>query len=126
RLRSQLLRVRIEQVGVGRHVGAADAAADLVELREPERVGALYDQRVRLRDVETGLDDRRRDEHVRIAAEEREHVILELLLAHLPMRDDEPELRTKLSQPLGRLVDRLDAVVQVEGLALTLRLPAEG
>ena len=53
------------------HVRAADPAADLVELGEPERVGALDDQRVRLRDVEARLDDRRRDEHVGVAAQER-------------------------------------------------------
>ena len=52
-------------------VAAADAAADLVELGQPELVGALDDQRVRLRDVEARLDDRRRDEHVRVAGEER-------------------------------------------------------
>ncbi len=52
RLGGQLGRVRIEEVRVRGHVAAADATADLVELREPERVGALDDQRVRLRDVE--------------------------------------------------------------------------
>jgi transcription-repair coupling factor (superfamily II helicase) len=49
-------------------VGAADAPADLVELGEPEQVGALDDQRVRLRDVQPRLDDRGRDENVRVAA----------------------------------------------------------
>ena len=88
RLRRQLRGVRIEQVRVGEDVGAADAPADLVELGEPERVGALDDQRVRLRDVEAGLDDRRRDEHVRVAAQEREHPLLELALAHLAVRDE--------------------------------------
>src|SRR6266576_657929 len=41
------------------------------------------------------------------------------------MRDDEAQLRAELAQPLGRLVDRLDAVVQVEGLALTCVFAAE-
>ena len=82
-LRGQLGRVRIEEVGVREDVAAADAPADLVELGEPELVGALDDQRVRLRDVETGLDDRRRDEHVRVAGEELQHLVLELALGHL-------------------------------------------
>ena len=51
---------RVEQVGVGALARAADAAADLVELREAELVGALDDQRVGLRDVDARLDDRRR------------------------------------------------------------------
>ena len=52
RLGRELHRIRVEQVGVRGHVGAAHAAADLVELGQPERVGALHDQRVRLRDVD--------------------------------------------------------------------------
>ena len=44
RLGRQLGRVGVEQVGVRGDVRAADAAADLVELAEPERVGALDDR----------------------------------------------------------------------------------
>ena len=74
-LGGELGRGRIEEVGVGGHIRAADPPADLVQLGEPEHVGALDDQRVRLRDVEAGLDDRRRDEHVRVAAQERHHLV---------------------------------------------------
>ena len=48
-----------QQVGVGAMVRAADASAELVELRQAERVGAVHDDRVGARDVETRLDDRR-------------------------------------------------------------------
>ncbi len=54
------------------------AAPDLVELREAENVGALDDQRVGLRDVDPGLDDRGADQHVCVAAQEREHPTLQL------------------------------------------------
>ena len=53
------------------------------------------------------------------------HLLLELALAHLPVRDDEAELRAELLQLLGRLLDRLDPVVQVEGLAAALDLALE-
>ena len=96
RLRRQLVGVGIEEVRVREPIAAADAAADLVELAEPELVGALDDQRVRLRDVEPRLDDRRRDEHVGIAGEERDHLVLELPLRHLPVRDEEAQLWTEL------------------------------
>ena len=89
RLRGQLVGVRVEQVRVSEQVAAADTPADLVELAQPERVGAFDDQRVRLRDVEARLDDRRRDEHVCIAGEERDHLLLQLVLAHLAVRDEE-------------------------------------
>ena len=52
RLGGQLLPVGIEEVGVGGDVAPAHAPADLVELGEAEGVGALDDERVRLRDVE--------------------------------------------------------------------------
>ena len=90
---------------MGGDVAPAHPAADLVELGEPERVGALDDQRVRLRDVEARLDDRRRDEHVGVAGEEREHPLLELALRHLAVGDEEAQLRAELpraARPLPR------------------------
>ena len=125
RLRGQLVRVGVEEVGVRGPVGAADAAADLVELREPERVGALHDERVRLRDVEPRLDDGRRDEDVRVAAQERVHPVLELPLAHLPVRGQHAQLRAQLPDLLPRLLDRLDAVVEVERLPAALVLAGQ-
>ena len=99
------------------HVRAPDAATDLVQLREPEGVGALDDQRVRLRDVDPGLDDRRRHEGVGVARKEGVHPLLELPLGHLAVRHEEAKPRTELPELLGRLVDRLHAVVEVERLA---------
>ena len=96
RLGGQLPRIGIEEVRVGRGVGAAHAPADLVELGEAEHVGALDDQRVRLRDVDPRLDDRRGDEHVGVAAQEGVHPLLELSLLHLAVRDEEAELRAEL------------------------------
>src|SRR5262245_27737354 len=96
RFRSELARLGIEQVGVRRHVATADAPADLVELGEPELVGALDDQGVRLGDVEARLDDGGRDEHVRVTGEERQHLVLELALPHLPVRDEDAQLRKEL------------------------------
>ena len=125
RLGRELTRVGIEEVRVGRDVRAADTAADLVELREPEGVGPLDDQGVRLRDVDPRFDDRRRDENVRVACEEGVHPLLEHALAHLPVRDEEAKVRTELLELLGRDVDRLDAVVEVEGLALACALAVE-
>ena len=57
--------------------------------------------------------------------EEREHLVLELALRHLAVRDEHARGRAELPQLLGRLVDRLDAVVQVERLALAGELALE-
>ena len=61
-----------------------------------------------------------------IAAQELEHDLLELPVAHLPVRDADPHLRHEAAQLLGRLVDRLDAVVQEERLPATLVLAPDG
>ena len=53
------------------------------------------------------------------------HLLLELALAHLAVRDEEAEIRRELLQLLRRLVDRLDAVVEVERLAAALDLALE-
>ncbi len=50
----QLLVGRQREQRVGAHLGAADTAAELVELRQAEHVGAVHDQRVGGRDVEAG------------------------------------------------------------------------
>ena len=62
-------------------VRAADAAAQLVQLREAELVGAIDDDRVGGRDVDAALDDRRADQHVEPLVIEVEHHLLELALA---------------------------------------------
>ena len=46
------------------HASLADTAAQLVERREPEAVRVVDDDRVRVRQVEPVLDDRRRDQHL--------------------------------------------------------------
>jgi hypothetical protein len=118
RLGCQLRRVGIEQVRVRGDVRAADPPADLVELAQPERVGALDDERVGLRDVDPRLDDGGRDEHVRVAGEKGVHALLQVAFAHLAVRDEKAQRWSEGLQFRGRLFDRLDAVVQVE------RLPA--
>ena len=112
----------VQQVRVGALAAAPDAPADLVELGQAERVGVLDDQRVRLRDVDPRLDDRRAHEHVRAAAQVVHHHLLELALGHLAVGDREAHARAQRPQPLGRLVDRLDAVVQEERLPVALVL----
>ena len=57
-----------------------------------------------------------------VAVGEREHHLLELALAHLPVADDEPRVRQQPPQLLGLRLDRLDAVVDVEHLPAAVEL----
>ena len=53
------------------------------------------------------------------------HPLLEVTLGHLPVRDEKPKRRAELPELLGRLVDRLHAVVEVEGLTAARVLALE-
>ena len=50
---------------------AADAPAELVELREPEALGIFDEHEVRVRHVDADLDDGGGDEHLGLAARKR-------------------------------------------------------
>jgi hypothetical protein len=112
----------VEQVGVGAPARSAHPAAELVQLGEPERVGAVDDDRVRVRNVEPRLDDRGADQHVCRARGEGDHHLLERALAHLAVADCEPGAGEHLAQLLGLRLDRLDPVVDIEHLPAAIEL----
>ena len=108
---------RRDQVGEGAVVRAADPAAQLVQLREPEAVGAVDDHRVRGRHVDAALDDGRAHQQVEAPVVEIEHQPLEVALAHLAVADAHVGLRHQRAQLGGALLDRLDRVVDEVHLA---------
>jgi hypothetical protein len=112
----------VQEVRVRPPRRAAHATPELVELGEPERVRPVDDDRVRVRDVEPRLDDRRAHEDIRPAAGERDHHPLELALPHLAVTHHEPDARQHLAELLGLGLDRLDPVVDIEDLSATIEL----
>ena len=94
--RRQLLLLGQGQIAIGAHLAAADAAAQLIELRQAEHVGAMHDQRVGGRDVEAGFDDVGRQQQVVGALVERGHHLFELGRRHPAMRHRDPDLRHDL------------------------------
>ena len=108
-------------------VRAADAAAQLMELRETEAVGAVDDDRVRGRHVDAALDDRRADQHVDALRVEVAHHVLELALAPSgrARRRCAPPARSS-REPLGRRADGVDVVVQEVDLAAAPQLAQRG
>ena len=75
---------------------AADAAAQLVQLREAEAIGVLDDHHRRVRHVDADLDHGRRDEHVDLAAPERVHHRFLLARRQLAVQQPEPQPRELL------------------------------
>ena len=99
--------------------------AQLVELREAQLVRPIDDQGVRVRHVESGLDDRRADEDVGVAIPETDHLPFERVLVHLSVRHHDPGLGQLPLQPGGLPVDRRDAVVDPEHLAFAQELSTD-
>ena len=85
----------IGKVGVSDPVGTADPAAQLVQLGQPHLVGIMHDQRVDVRDIDAGLDDRRADQHIVLAHQEIENRFLQLLLRHLSVGRRPPGHRAR-------------------------------
>jgi hypothetical protein len=86
---------RDQQVGVRRAIGSSDPAAQLIQLRETVSIGAVDDDGVGVRDIETVLDNRRRQQHVVSAIDKASIARLELVLAHLSVPDDNPRFGTR-------------------------------
>ena len=116
----------IEEIRICPARRSADPTAELVELREAERIGAVDDDRVRVRDVEPGFDDRRADEDVRLPCREGDHHLLERTFRHLAVADDDPGIGQELAELLGLGLDRLDPVVDEEDLAAPVELAQDG
>ena len=115
----------VEEVRVRALAAPPDPSAQLVHLREAEQVGAVDDERVDRRHVETALDDRRADEHVVLVVGEVEDDTLEPALVHLTVRDRNARVGDELAHVLRYEVDVLHAVVHEEHLALTQELTAD-
>ena len=71
---------------------AADATAQLVQLREPQMVSAIDDDGIRRRNVDAALDDRGARKHVEMPMIEIEHHVFERPLGHLAVRDSNVRL----------------------------------
>ncbi len=115
-------RVRDQQVAVGAPVRPTDAAAQLVELRQPEVIGAVDEHGIGVGYIESGLDDHRRDQHVHFALYEAAHDCLEVALAHLPVRHFHPPAGCEVAHPLRHRFDGFDAVVDEVDLAAAIEL----
>ena len=113
---------RRQQIAVAQLIAAAHPAPQLVELRQAEPVRAVHEHRVDVRNVDSVLDDRRRQQQVVVARGEGAHAPAQLGLLHLPVTDGDPEPRDQLAQIAEDPLDVLDPVVDVEHLASALHL----
>ena len=107
---------RNEKTRESARLRSTDASSELIELRETQTIGAIDDDRVGVRNVETRLDDGRRHEDVELAVHEVDHDALEPLLLHLTVPHDDARLGHELLDKPRKRADRRDAVVHHEAL----------
>ena len=121
RIGGHRLRVRRQQPGIGLVMGAANAAAQLVQLGEAKVVGAFDNDGVGGGNVDPGFDDGGAHQHIEALVMEVIHHPLQLALPHLTVADGDPRLRHQLRQLVGGFLDVLDVIKQVVNLTAAQR-----
>ena len=116
----------VQEVGVRALAAATDAATQLMELAQAETVGMVDDQRVRIGDIKTGLDDCGTHEHVDVAMPEVADDLVELLLPHLAVGDADVRLGHQRVDLVGDGRDVLHTIVDIEHLAASQQFAAYG
>ena len=115
-----------EEVGIGRAGPSADAATDLVEVTHAKGVGFFDDDGVGIGDVDAIFDDGGGNEDVDISALEGVEDIVDGVGIHLPVDGLDLSCWEEFLKALDGFIDALDAVVDIEPLAIAGKLSQEG
>ena len=105
---------------------AAYTAANLVQLRQTHIVCVLDNERVRVRDINAGLDNGGTDQNVDLAVCHLVHNLCDLFLTHFAVNDADSRIRKPLLPHARTSLDGLHAVVQVVYLSTTSQLTPDG
>ena len=123
--RSELDLGRNQQVGIGSAIRPPHAPAQLVELGESKAIGAIDDDGIAERNVETVLDDGRGHQNVGLVMHELQHHFFQFAFRHLAVSHDDARPRDQFLQ-LGRdLPDALHAIVHEIDLAAAVEFLLE-
>ena len=110
---------RAEQVGIGLMMRAADATAQLVQLRQTKFIRPLNDDGVGVGNIDAGLDNRGADQNMMMLVVEVRHDFLQRLLTQLPVRDTDRQFGQQLAQFARAFLDGFDFVVKIKHLTPT-------
>ena len=104
----------------GRPGRSSHAPAQLIQLAQAKAVRVVDDDGIHVGDIQAGLYDSRRHQHVRLAAHEFQHDLLQFPLLHLPVGKDHVRVRHQRLNVPRDLTDGLNLIVDV------IYLPAPG
>jgi hypothetical protein len=88
-------------------VRAADAAAQLVQLRQAELVGAVHDDGVGGWHVDAGFDDGRAQQQIEALVREVAHHMFQFAFRHLAVGDFDARFRAAASRAVARTCVRM-------------------
>ena len=98
-------------------------AAELIKFRQSEPVRPFDQDRVRIGDVQSRLDDGGADQDVGFPFDESAHHFFQIFFVHLSVTHGDAGVREQRPEPVRRLVDGLHPVVQKIDLAAALQFP---
>jgi len=101
-------------------VRAANATAQLVQLRQAEPVGPVDDDGVGVGVVDAGFDDRGAQQDIDALLREVAHHTFEIALLHLAVTDDDARFGQQLGELVAHVFDGVHFVVQEVHLATAL------
>jgi hypothetical protein len=93
-----------------------------VQVGQPVSIGVVNEHRVRVGNIESALDDRRRKQNIRLPSHEPQHDVFQLALAHLPVADVDPGFRRDLRKPVANRVNIVNSIVDEINLPAAIQL----
>ncbi len=86
----------------------------------------MNDHGIGIRDIQSGLDNRRCHEYINISVDEVVHDFLQFALGHLPVSEGDPCFRQQFLQPVRHIHNRIHPVINVINLAAPRQFPCDG
>ena len=117
--------LRKDEIGVGPPVEPAHPPPELVQVGEAEGFGLPHDERIGVRDVDAGLDDRGRHQDIQPPLDKGHHHLLQLRFGQLPVGHADAGLRHEVGEPPGNLVDIVHPIVHDVYLSAARKLPPD-
>ena len=97
-----------------------------MQVGESESVCIIDDDGVRIRNVNTVLHDRRREQHIIVVIDETNDDFFQLLRLHLSVSDGNAGIRNIFMDDLSDMVETFDAVADEEHLSVATHLKVDG
>ena len=117
---------RQEQVGIGLMLVTAHAPAKLVKIAQTKTIRAIDNNRVRIWNIQSTFNDRRREQHVCLAIDECCHHFLQFIAVHLAVADEDARARQQSAQFLRHGFNCHHPIVQEKDLPAAVELALNG